>query len=90
MHIAPIPDVDSTLAAMSAAARAALLALRDDLVVARGAALDAAAAVPDTTLDWFGPASEGLREAIGRLGVEVEGVHADLEQAVSLLDRAIP
>lgn len=90
MQIPLMPDDDPTIAIVRAAARASLLDLRGDLVAARSATLAAVADVPSTTLDWFGPASQLLRDALRRLGVGVEGIHADLDQAVPLLDRAIP
>ena len=89
MQIPLVPDDDPTIAIVRAAAQASLLALRDDLVVARTAALAATAAVPGTTLDWFGPASQALRDALARLDAATGGLHADLAQAVPLLDQAI-
>lgn len=90
MHIPLAPDDDPATAIVRAAAQASLQALRDDLVVARSAALAAVRVAPSTTLDWFGPASQSLRDALGRLGVGLEGIRADLDQAVPLLDQANP
>lgn len=90
MQIPLTPDDDPTIAIVRAAARASLLDLRDDLVAARSAVLGAVTDVPSTPLDWFGPASQTLRDALGRMGVGLEGIHADLDSAVPLLDRAIP
>ncbi|SDH52936.1 hypothetical protein [Agrococcus jejuensis] len=89
MQIPLTPDDDPTIAIVRAAARASLRDLRDDLVAARSAMTSAIADVPSTTLDWFGPASQSLRDALGRMGMSLEGIHADLDQAVPLLDRII-
>ena len=89
MQIPLVPDDDPTIAIVRAAARASLLALRDDLVAARTSAASAGGAVPSTTLDWFGPASQALRDALGRLDDAVDGIHHDLAQSVPLLDQAL-
>lgn len=90
MQIPLLPDDDPTIAIVRAAAHASLLDLRADLVAARGAVISAVADVPSTPLDWFGPASQTLRDALGRMGVGLEGIHSDLDQAVPLLEQAIP
>lgn len=88
MQIPIMPD-DPAMAVVRAAAQASLLSLRQDLVVARRAAYAAVVDVPSTPIDWFGPASQSLRDALARLGRGLEGIHADLDAAVPLLDRAI-
>jgi len=86
---APFVPTDPVLAAARAAAHASLLALRDDLAVARGAVAGAAETAPSTTLDWFGPASQELRAALDRLALAIDAVHVDLDHAVPLLDEAL-
>ena len=88
MH-APFVPIDPVQAAVRAAVHASLTTLRDDLVVARRSAADAVQTAPATTLDWFGPASQALREALERLARTMEGVHADLDHAVPLVDQAL-
>lgn len=90
MQIPLMPDDDPAIAIVRAAAQASLRDLRDDLVAARSAMGAAIADVPSTPLDWFGPASQSLRDALGRMAGELEGVRADLDQAVPLVDRALP
>ncbi|WP_137757045.1 hypothetical protein [Agrococcus sp. SGAir0287] len=86
---APFVPTDPLQAAVRAAAHASLVALRDDLVAARGAAAAATEATPSTTLDWFGPASQALRDALDRLALAIDVVHADLDRAVPLVDQVL-